>query len=240
MRDHGRVQTLRRPLSLTRIAAWTGTMVLHLLMIGVLWHHTAVRFTVDERKAMTVDIDLVEATPPPQPKAPAPMEPAATATASVPSATISNRATPPARVASEPVPAAEDALILPEPVAPSMRLAQSRVAVAAEIAEENAPKRRAFAGRPIDAMLPGADSGKLPGFRPKTFEETSHFARQLGKLLQKGVPTAATVYDAPLDLLTEGWENAHHSSDQAECDRRYESFDADLRHQLCGDVRPPQ
>jgi hypothetical protein len=136
--------------------------------------------------------------------------------------------------------AAAPAPLLPEPVSPSLRLEQSRVAAAEEIAKESAPERRAFAGRSIDAMLPGGDTGKLPGFRPRTVEETSDLKRQIGKLLQRGVPAAATDYDAPLDLLTEGWERAHHSSDQAECDREYAQFDSDLRHQLCGDVRPPR
>lgn len=219
-----------------RIAAWTGTLVLHVLVIGKLWLDTAVRVTAPERRALTVDIDLFDV-PPPQPPAPppAPSTPAVTATSR---AAVAAPIT--AQRAREPMLTATPVLILPEPVSSSLRLEQSRVAAAEEIAQESAPERRAFGGRSIDAMLPDGETGKLPGFRPRTVEETSDLKRQIGKLLQRGVPAAATDYDAPLDLLTEGWERAHHSSDQAECDREYAQFDSDLRHQLCGDVRPPR
>jgi hypothetical protein len=229
-----------RPLSPARIAAWTGTLVLHTLIIGHLWRETAVRPALVERTALTVDIALTE-TPPPPPPPPPPTNSAANAqAASVLPQAASTRPKVPSAPARPAATATEPALILPDPVSPSLRLEQSRVAVAAEIAKENAPKRRAFAGRSIDAMLPGADTGKLPGFRPKTVEESNGLARQIGQLLSLGVPSAAVDYHAPLDLLTEGWENRHHSSDQAECDRRYAQFESDLRHQLCGDVRPPK
>lgn len=210
-------------------------MLLHALIIAWLWHDTAVRVVTPERRALTVDIALFEPTPPPLP----PQQPLTRD--ATPTAALAQRdshkpkptPTPETPIAIEPTPA------LPEPVSTRLRFEQSQVAVAADIAQENAPKRRAFAGRSIDAMLPDGDSGRLPGFRPRTIEQTNGLARQLGKLLEKGVPMAATVYDAPLDLLTEGWEQAHHSSDQAACDLEYGQFGSELSHQLCGDVRPP-
>ncbi len=231
MRQRAARRSATRPLSPARIAAWTGTLVLHTLIIGNLWRDTAVRPALIERTALTVDIALIE-TPPAPPPRPATGAPAAPQLAAV-------RPSGPTAVSRAPAKATEPERILPDPVSPSLRLEQSRAAVAAEIAEENAPRRRAFAGRSIDAMLPGADTGKLPGFRPQTVEESNGLARQIGKMLSMGVPSAAVDYHAPLDLLTEGWENRHHSSDQADCDRRYAQFESDLRHQLCGDVRPP-
>lgn len=236
MRQRAARPSSTRPLSPARIAAWTGTLVLHTLIIGNLWRDTAVRPALVERNALTVDIALIETPEPPPPPTPATNPQAAPASAQAARARPKVAAARTRPVAT----AAEPARILPDPVSPSLRLEQSRVAVAAEIAKENAPKRRAFAGRSIDAMLPGADTGKLPGFRPQTVEESNGLARQIGQLLSAGVPSAAVDYHAPLDLLTEGWENRHHSSDQAECDRRYAQFESDLRHQLCGDVRPPK
>ncbi|MGE4072125.1 MAG: hypothetical protein AB7E72_13220 [Lysobacterales bacterium] len=235
MRQRAARSSATRTLSPARIAAWTGTLVLHTLIIGNLWRDTAVRPALIERTALTVDIALIE-TPPPVPPKPATGAPAAPARPQP----VAVRPSGPTAMSPLPANATEPELILPDPVAPSLRLEQSRVAVAAEIARENAPRRRAFAGRSIDAMLPGADTGKLPGFRPQTVEESNGLARQIGQMLSMGVPSAAVDYHAPLDLLTEGWENRHHSSDQADCDRRYAQFESDLRHQLCGDVRPPK
>ena len=62
--------------------------------------------------------------------------------------------------------------------------------------------------------------------------------RKLLGMLQSA-PQAAADYHAPLDLLTEGWERAHHSSDLAACMRQYQRFETDLQLQLCGEVRPP-
>lgn len=107
------------------------------------------------------------------------------------------------------------------------------------MAAAHAPERRPFAGRDLDAMLPDGDNGKLPGFRPQTSDQRAEVLRKLGQILSSGVPTAAMDYDAPTDLLTEGWEAKHHGSDMAACERQYEELDADLRRQMCGDVRPP-
>ena len=161
----------------------TGTLVLHTLIIGNLWRDTAVRPALVERNALTVDIAPSK---PRNRRHHQPRRPIRRRHQ------LQRRRPGPGRKSQPPrtrpvATAAEPALILPDPVSPSLRLEQSRVAVAAEIAKENAPKRRAFAGRSIDAMLPGADTGKLPGFRPQTVEESNGLARQIGQMLSAGV-----------------------------------------------------
>jgi hypothetical protein len=121
----------------------------------------------------------------------------------------------------------------------TQRIDHQRREAAADIATEHAPAKRLFAGRSIDAMLPGADTGKLPGFRPKTSDDNRDALRRIGQMLSQGLPSAAVNPDAPTDLLTEGWEAKHHGSDLAACELQYQDLDADLRRQMCGVVRPP-
>ena len=135
---------------------------------------------------------------------------------------------------------APETIDLPAPVSFSLRLSQQRGEVAAEIARENAPARRPFRERDLNAMVPGAGNGKLPGFRPRFGTPSGDLARSVGRMLQQKLPTAAGEWDAPLDPLTERWEAAHHGSDLAACERQYEDVDRDLRRQLCGEVRPPE
>lgn len=123
--------------------------------------------------------------------------------------------------------------------APRISIDQQRANVAAEIARESAPLRRPFRGRSIDAMLPDGDKGMLPGFRPRTVDEPpSQLMRKFGQMLSQGVPSAAVDPDAPMDLLTEGWEAKHHGSDLAACELQYEELDPDLRRMMCGEVGP--
>ncbi|HWS28341.1 MAG TPA: hypothetical protein VN259_17405 [Xanthomonadales bacterium] len=222
--------------SLARICAWTFTFTVHLLAFGYVWRVTQTVPQLQGPSALTVAVYLRDEPPPqrPQPEAPSIPTPAAETPAAP---TAASRPESIAVAVPEPPPAPVD---LPEPVSLSRRIEQTRTEVAAEIAREQAPKRRAFQGRSLDAMLPDAGNGKLPGFRPRTGATPSDAMRGLEKLLSRGVPTAATDPDAPTDLLTEGWEAAHHGSDLAACELQYEELDADLRRQMCGEVRPPE
>lgn len=236
---HKRVRTAvgHHAMSLARICAWTFTFTAHVLAFAYVWRVTQMIPQLQGPSALTVAVYLPVELPPPQlePKAvpDLPFVPRATAVAATP--------TPTAIVAPETVnePPSEP-LLLPEPVSLSTRIEQTRTAVAAEIAREQAPQRRAFQGRSLDAMVPDAGNGKLPGFHPRTGATPSDALRSLAKMLGGGVPTAATDPDAPSDLLTEGWEAAHHGSDLAACELQYEELDADLRRQMCGEVRPPE
>lgn len=89
-------------------------------------------------------------------------------------------------------------------------------------------------------MLPDGDRGTLPGFRPRTSEGGSEVLRKLGQVLNSRLPSAAVDFHAPMDQLTERWEASHHGSDLAACEQQYQELDADLRRQMCGEVRPPE
>ncbi len=226
----------RQAPSLARICAWTFTFTLHLLAIGYVWQVTQMVPQLQGPSAITVAVYLRDEPPPPRPQ-------------SAPNAVDQPERRVPQAPMAEPVAAqavvsafepAPEPVDLPEPVSLSRRIEQTRSEVAAEIAREQAPQRRAFQGRSLDAMLPDAGNGKLPGFRPRTGATPSDAMSGLAKLLSRGVPTAATDPDAPTDLLTEGWEAAHHGSDLAACELQYEELDADLRRQMCGEVRPPE
>lgn len=237
VRQHIEITTGHHAMSLARICAWTFTFTVHLLAFAYVWRVTQMVPSLQGPSALTVSVYLPDALPPPRP--PPPPEPVplqaserrATAAAALPPRT------PPVVAAREPP---SDPLPLPEPVSLSRRIEQTRTEVAAEIAREQAPPRRAFQGRSLDAMVPDAGNGKLPGFRPRTGDTPSDAMRGLAKLLGRGVPTAATDPDAPSDLLTEGWEAAHHGSELAACELQYEELDPDMRRQMCGEVRPPE
>ena len=222
-----------RALSLARIAALTGTLTLHIVVFAQLWLNARVVPQQRMRSAITVELYQAEDPPPVQPVAPE--QPPATIDHPMPRVPPRERVAP-AEV--EPVEAIEEPPLDAVVVEPSLgeRIDQQRSAVAAEIARENAPARRLFRGRPIDAMLPDGATGILPGFRPKVSEGTPGIVRGLANMLSRGVPTAATDPDAPTDLLTEGWEAAHHGSDLAGCELQYQELDADLRRQMCGEV----
>lgn len=222
-----------------------GTLLLHLLVLDRLLRGTEVTPQEFRLQPLLVEIPLqvqapgfVEPLPVP---APPPLPPP---TRDDPPA----RPAPVPRSASAPRPppsaAASAADALPPPIPPAaraaIRLDQQRSAIAAEMARESAAQRRPFAGRSLDAMLPDADNGRLPGFRPRVGEDAVDYARKLAGILQRGLPQAAVDPDAPSDLLTEGWERAHHASDLAACERQYEELDREMRRQLCGEVRPPR
>lgn len=221
--------------SIQRIAAWTGTLLLHVLLVALLIRETRVVLQPRTTTALTVEIalDLPAPTPPPAPAAPTPTpEPVA-------------RASAPAR-SPAPAPAPAVASVrLPEAAIPpattlGQRVEAQRVEAAATVAAEHAPPRRPFAGRDLDAMLPDGDRGTLPGFRPRTSEGGSEVLRKLGQVLNTRLPSAAVDFHAPMDQLTERWEASHHGSDLAACEQQYQDLDADLRRQMCGEVRPPE
>jgi len=238
----------RHARSVARVGALTGTLTLHALVIHYLVSET--KPTISLAVAPSVDLvwfeapaDFLPITPPrfAEPLPPAPAKP------------LDDPPPKPAPdLARLPLPiqaptAVENSMVaapVPTPTesAPTFsdQLEAQRSTVAAEMAQESARKRRPFAGRSIDAMLPGADVGRLPGFRPRVDGGNRETLRRLAKILGGALPSAAVNPDAPTDLLTEGWERAHHSSDLAACELQYEQFESDLRRQLCGEVRPPQ
>ncbi len=220
-------------MSLARIAALTGTLVLHILAFALLWLNARVVPEQRMRGAITLELYQVEEQPPVGPPRP-PAQPAIRAdktTVAIPAR--------PGKVATAPRVKADAGVMEAElRPAPRVSIDQQRANVAAEIARESAPLRRPFRGRSIDAMLPDGDNGMLPGFRPRSVDEPSKLMRKFGQMLSQGVPSAAVDPDAPMDLLTEGWEAKHHGSDLAACELQYEELDADLRRQMCGEVGP--
>ena len=222
--------------SLARICAWTFTFTLHLLAFGYVWKVTQTVPQLQGPSALTVAVYLRDEPPPPRPQPEAP--PIPTPAAETPAApTAASRPVSIAVAAPEPPP---EPIELPEPVSLSRRIEQTRTEVAGEIAREQAPQRRAFQGRSLDAMVPDAGNGKLPGFRPRTVDDPSKLLHKFGQMLGQGLPSAAWDQDAPMDLLIEGWEARHHGSDLQACELQYEELDADLRRQMCGEVRPPK
>lgn len=220
-------------MSLARIAALTGTLVLHILAFALLWLNARVVPEQRLRSAITLELYQSEERPPvgpPQPQA----QPAIGADAII--ATIPARRA--ASVTAPQVDAEKGVQKIELRPAPRVSIDQQRANVAAEIARESAPVRRPFRGRSIDAMLPDGDKGMLPGFRPRTVDEPSKLMRKFGQMLSQGVPSAAVDPDAPMDLLTEGWEAKHHGSDLAACELQYEELDPDMRRMMCGEVGP--
>jgi len=223
-------------LSPRRVIAMVATFTLHLLLIGWLLRETQVQAPLFNRDAIEIelrDFEIIRPVlPPPRPEGALPPP----ADRLRPARVAQSRA---AELNVTPEPSMESASVIPEATDLRARIDHQRRSVAADIARENAPARRAFAGRSIDAMLPDKENVKLPSFRPKTHDGMRDTMRKLGNIISLGVPQAATDYDAPMDLLTEGWENRHHSSDMADCDLEYARFDAEMRRQLCGFVKPP-
>lgn len=234
MRTPSRAPNQRKRVSLARITALTGTLVLHIVGFAQLWLTARVVPEQRLRSAITLELYGPQEQPPvgpPQPQPPPPATPPDTVMA----------ATPVRREPAMPAPAvdadddARDIEFVPAPL-PGASLEQQRAEIAAEIARENAPARRAFRGRSIDAMLPDGDKGMLPGLRPRTVDDQRRLLSKIGQMLSIGVPTAAVDPDAPMDLLTEGWEAKHHGSDLAACELQYDELDPDLRRQMCGEV----
>lgn len=215
-----------------RLLALSGSLLLHLLIVERLFEVTSVLPEVRVARSLEVEIlldDTLREASPAVPVASIPEPPAAAPVPPQP---------PPAAARGMPLPTPVAAP--PEPAATPPDLAAQRAAVAAEIAREGAPARAAFAGRSLDALLPDGETGLLPGFRPRPKDGVRDWGRRLGALLQPNLPQAAVDTDAPLDLLTEGWERAHHASELDACERQYEQLDRELRRQMCGEVRPPR
>jgi hypothetical protein len=220
---------------LARIAALTGTLVLHILVVAQLWLTARVVPQQRLRSAITVQLYQPEELPPSGPSLPEPASPQAVVAAPLVRPLRSELDAPSPSVDAQ----ADAAQVEYVPAAPpGANIELQRAQIAAEIARENAPVRRPFRGRSIDAMLPDGDKGMLPGFRPRTVDDPSKLMRKFGQMLSQGVPAAAVDPDAPMDLLTEGWEARHHGSDLASCELQYEELDADLRRKMCGEVGP--
>jgi hypothetical protein len=217
-------------LSLARIVALAGTLVLHILGFAQLWLYA--RVVPEQRLRTAITVQLYELEPQP------PVAPIETAAESPPAAVAAPRPLREARTAPVVVAAPEAAHIEFVQAPVPLSIEQQRAAIAAEIARENAPSRRPFRGRSIDAMLPDGDKGMLPGFRPRTVDDPSTLMRKFGQMLSSGLPAAAVDPDAPMDLLTEGWEAKHHGSDLAACELQYEELDPDMRRKMCGEVGP--
>ncbi len=228
--------------SAARVFAMVVAFTAHIVLIGILVRETDVRPAPYEAP-QTMDIQLrdFEVVPPPPPPRPpdAQAQPKAELAAPLNPKRVQRAAIP---LRSAPVPTPSNTSPATEPPSPATfdtRINHQRREVAADIARENAPKRDAFAGRSIDGMLPDGETGILPGFRPKPSDGNRDTANKILQMLGSRLPRSASDYDAPVDPLTERWEDAHHSSDMADCDRKYERFDAQLRRELCGFVRPP-
>jgi hypothetical protein len=215
-------------LSLARIAALTGTLVLHILAFALLWLNARAVPEQRLRSAITLELYQAQERPPVGPP-----EWQAQPVIRVEKTTAAR----PGTIAPAPQVDADEGVqeieLLP---APRFSIDQQRTNVAAEIARESAPLRRPFRGRSIDAMLPDGDKGMLPGFRPRTVDDPSKLMRKFGQMLSQGVPSAAVDPDAPMDLLTEGWEAKHHGSDLQACELQYEELDPDMRRKMCGEV----
>ncbi len=221
-------------LSPRRVFAMVATFTLHLLLIGWLLRETQVEAPLFQREAIEIELRDFEVPAQPLP----PPRPVGAVPPPVPELRAVPRPQAPAIITEIAVEELAEPSV-PAPTDLRARIEHQRRAVASDIARENAPERRAFAGRSIDAMLPDKENVKLPTFRPKTHDGMRDTLRRLGNMVSIGVPRAAADYHAPLDLLTEGWEDRHHSSDMKDCDREYAQFDAEMRRQLCGYVKPP-
>ncbi len=220
---------------MARIAALTGTLVLHILVVAQLWLTARVVPQQRLRSAITLQLYAPEEQPP---VGPPQLEPVARTPQAAAATAAPVRVESVATIAPDAVDADVPEVRFVTPSEPAVSIAEQRANVAAEIARENAPVRRPFRGRSIDAMLPDGDKGMLPGFRPRTVDDPSKLMRKFGQMLSQGVPSAAVDPDAPMDLLTEGWEAKHHGSDLASCELQYEELDADLRRKMCGEVGP--
>ena len=226
---------MRLPIARPRlraVAAWSFTIAVHLLLAERLLVSTRA-LPPSATPRMEVEIVLAETAPP---------APAAPPLAAVPAVTDKPRVTPVEQIQAGPP------VVDPEPPAPADPLADTERAVlerqaraaASQYVREHPPERRPFSGRDLDALLPDADQGVLPGFRPRAQGELSELARRLAALASKGVPSAAVNHDAMTDLLTEGWEARHHGSDIGPCMARSGALDREVARALClGKQLPP-
>jgi hypothetical protein len=119
----------------------------------------------------------------------------------------------------------------------AQRLQNQMRDVAAGMAREKAP-HNALSKRDLQAFVPDRESAPDLRFEVNPEASPGDQLNRVLKMLQGSLPQAAFDLDAPSDLLTEGWERAHHSSDLVACMREYRRFDEDLQRQLCGEVRP--
>lgn len=217
--------TFARP-RLRAIAAWSFTLAVHLLLAERLLVSTRVMPPLPTAR-MEVEIVLAEPLPSPPPPVPR---------VAPPTMVSGQMARAPVRRIRDETPLAAPAQAAPaDPLADTERAVLERQARAAasQFVRENPPERRPFAGRDLDALLPDADQGVLPGFRPRAQGELSELARRLAALASKGVPSAAVNHDAMTDLLTEGWEARHHGSDIGPCMARSGALDREVARALC-------
>ena len=241
MRSQWMAWKMRLAPSLARVFAMVATFTFHVVLVAALIRETDVPPLLFQPQSMDLQLDFEILPPPLPPKRP--LKPNAADAAAVTAKPRQPDRREAARISAKVVPDTADATISEPPPTPTSfqsRVDHQRREVAADIARENAPKRRAFAGRSIDGMLPDGETGILPSFRPETQDDNRDTARKIMQMLSRSLPRSATDYDAPVDPLTERWEDAHHSSDMADCDLKYARFDAQMRRELCGFVRPPE
>lgn len=220
--------SIARP-RLRAIAAWSFTLAVHLLLAERLLVGTRVMPPLPTAR---MEVEIVLAEPLPSPPPPVPRSAAPTIVSGqvtdAPVREIRDE-TPLAVPVTPPTPPSVD------PLADTGRAVLERQARAAasQYVREHPPERRPFAGRDLDALLPDADQGVLPGFRPRAQDELSELARRLAALASMGVPSAAVNHDAMTDLLIEGWEARHHGSDIGPCMARAAALDTETARALC-------
>jgi hypothetical protein len=208
------------------IAAWSFSLAVHLLLAERLLVSTHV---VPPWPTARMDVEIVLAEPLPTPPPPVPR-------VAPPTLVSGQMAGAPVRRIRDETPLAASAQAAPaDPLADTERAVLERQARAAasQFVRENPPERRPFAGRDLDALLPDADAGVLPGIRPRAQGELSEPARRLAALASTGIPSAAVNHDAMSDLLTEGWEARHHGSDIGPCLARSGALDREVARALC-------
>jgi hypothetical protein len=214
--------SIARP-RLRAVAAWSFTLAVHLLLAERLIVGTPALPPAHSGR-MEVEITLVEPLPPPVP-----------ATAASPEVTSGVTGPRPRliRIETPLAAAAQQARVDPLTETGRAVLDRQARAAASQYVREHPPERRPFAGRDLDALLPDADQGVLPGFRPRAEREASALARRLAALAGMGVPSAAVNHDAMTDLLIEGWEARHHGSDIGPCLARSAALDREVARALC-------
>jgi hypothetical protein len=211
------------------LAAWSVTLAIHLVLAERLLVGTRALPPSPPPARMAVEIRLDEPLPPPpaQPAAGSPVIP-------VRAAEPPRRPSPTALEAPSAAPSPftrADPLAEPE----SAVLARQARAAASQYVREHPQQRAPFAGRDLDAMVPDADQGVLPGFRPRA-EETgpAQLARRLAGMAGAAVPQAASDHDAMSDQLIGGWwAGRDHGDDTGPCRARTGALDAETARALC-------
>ncbi len=204
----------------------SAVLVAHALLLYVLTRYTRVEPELTSQPRMELDVELSDPSPPAPP-------PVAQVSSAGQAGDNRDRLAPIVRREPD---RPQASLSEVAPLSPLRLADQARVAANDEALAKQTEKP-AFAGRSIDGMLPDGGPSKLPGFQPQTQNDRLEAAGRFLSMLQRGLPTAAHDYDAPLDLLSEGWERAHHASDLDACMRQHARFEEDLQRKLCGDVR---